>query len=301
MAENVVHEISHESSAVVGIPVLADIDEPIPPPTAINAENRLDLPTISVTKAPAPLPVALPTPRDILSESSPNSNHSSFDEDLESGRSAGMREVEREQPKLVSTSLRQQNPQLPTSYEDADSGESALAISSLSTAQSRSNSPSGTGRSTTLKADIPDFLADSAPVMDTQPISPSSPVSELVTISTSEPVVDADQVPDLAPQLDDADEHFDPNTTIRLVGGGGVSGIVSGIETEEPQSNDVEKDNDAASIASATSESVPKGGKTHKKTKSGLAGLKKLGNLGGLRKKDSNSSLKGTVTPPTAA
>ncbi|KAF9068681.1 hypothetical protein BDP27DRAFT_1265958 [Rhodocollybia butyracea] len=102
------------SAAEVAIPVLADVDdletaEVTTPtaktnPTAITRKAHPNLPTISITKPPIPLPVELPTPRDIVAlPSPPDSRHSSFDEDLESGRARGLSRKKVSAPRYVSS------------------------------------------------------------------------------------------------------------------------------------------------------------------------------------------------------
>lgn len=297
-------DATRESSAAVGIPVLADVDEPIPPPSAITTAHSntpnlpdmvqsppLDVPTISVTKVPAPRPVDLPMPHDIEPSSSQESNPSSFEEDLESGQRQGMREVSREATIVSASSSRRSKSQQPTSYENADASGSALAPSSPPTLSPLPTQPQ--------TAEIPDLLADSAPAMDTKPIEPSSPASVQSDLAVlQEPimetkVVDAPSTPEPEAQV----EEVDPDTTIRLVGGGGIAGIALPAEDEEVRT-DGETDTEVTSVTSATSESTAQnGGKKHKKTKSGLTGLKKLGNFGALRKRDSGSSTKGTSSP----
>ncbi|KAG6845708.1 hypothetical protein H0H87_004974 [Tephrocybe sp. NHM501043] len=285
-AEPQVHDITHESSTEVGIPILADVEETIPAPTVAPSldrrTNSAPLPTISVTRPPAPRPVELPQPLDILpdSDSPRGSPPSSFDSDLEAGRSAGMSEV----------SI------FPPSPRRANTNSDASASGSVT--RPRPASPSNTaGPSTSPKTDIPDLLADSAPVLNTKPIAPLS--------SAKANVADVAAIPMQELSLDDTkpvvtkedekvvEEEADPNTTIRLVGGGGVAGTVK-VEEEEEAVEDAEGvASDTVSISSTASEVTAKGGKTHKKTKSGLAGLKKLA-LG--RKRDSASSVKGAET-----
>lgn len=290
--------------------MLADVDEPIPPPSAIatthsNTPNLpdpvqsppLDVPTISVTKAPAPRPVDLPMPHDIEPSSSLESHTSSFDEDLESGRRQGMREVSREATMVSASSSRRSKSQQPTSHENADASGSALAPSSPPTPSPPPIQPQ--------TAEIPDLLADSAPAMDTKPIEPSSPASVQSDLAVlQEPIMDTKVVgaPSTSePEAEAQVEEADPNTTIRLVGGGGIAGIALPAEDEEVRT-DGETDTEVTSVTSAASESTTQNsGKKHKKTKSGLAGLKKLGNFGALRKRDSGSSTKGTSSPLSTA
>ncbi|KAL0571236.1 Cell wall assembly regulator [Marasmius crinis-equi] len=272
----------NQAAAEVAIPVLADTDVPGAditdhPPSPVEqapshkvspSESRKappNLPTISVTKPPVPLPVELPTPREINGlPSPPDSTHSSFEEDLEAGRKA-------------------REPTLP---------------------QSRSpTSPTNTVRQATSPVQGPlpasndqeDLLADSEPLQEITPITEtSSPLPPITDVPLSgEPgsiAVDSIEAK--------AEGEADPDVTIRLVGGGGSSGVVSDVAaddsenvTEELSTGETIKDTDTQSIHSVTSESGSgKEVKKHKKTKSGLAGLKKLGQLG--RKKDSVSSMK---------
>jgi hypothetical protein len=96
----------------------------------------------------------------------------------------------------------------------------------------------------------------------------------------AEPVIDKDEL--------------DSDATVRLVGGGGTVGIAPAVEEAAPRTDDTD-------VASITFESeTQKGQKKDKKTKSGLASLKKLGHLSGMRKRDSNNSIKVAVSPPTA-
>ncbi|KAF9009460.1 hypothetical protein BDQ17DRAFT_1274370 [Cyathus striatus] len=293
-------ELPQESAAEIPIPVLADAVEHIPPPTAtaLNTHRSLaskskpphNLPTISVSRPPAPLPVELPTPRDIA----PSSSLPSFEEDLETG----MREVSHEEASLVSASAPRRAQTI--AREISESSESAIPASSsavdvplVAAAPASPTDPlSGTMTSTTLTV-IPDLLADSAPALGTAPIEPSpspkvevSAIEQLLVPSTSQ------EIPVVAQEEEEQD--LDPDATIRLVGGGGLSGVVVPEPEHEPEAEtpaaNGKKDSDTQSLASITSDtSTKKSEKGHKKTKSGLAGLKKLG-LG--RKRDSTGSVK---------
>ncbi|KAG6864339.1 hypothetical protein C0991_010340 [Blastosporella zonata] len=268
-----VRDITHESITEVGIPILADVEDSIPAPSIAPSldrrTNSAPLPTISVTRPPRPRPVELPQLLDILpdSDTPPESSPSSFDTDLESGRSAGVREG------------------------------SHLPSQTTTTTRPRPTSPSYVnkpGPSTTppSKTDIPDLLADSAPALGTQPIASSSPT----TAQAVDPPVPVVPMQELHLEADVEGEEADPSTTIRLVGGGGVVGVTTRQEEEEGnvQAQEEETQDAEGVMSDATSETATKGGKTHKKTKSGLSGLKKL-NLGG-RKRDSVSSMKGAET-----
>jgi hypothetical protein len=300
------------SSTEDGVPVLADVNEPSPAPTVGTAVSSvtltgkrpapLDLAAVPGTRLPAPRPVELPTAHDIIPSPSPpdstnSSFHSSFEVDLESGRVQGMREVSRDNAKLVSSARRSQSLP-PTPPSDT-------AVVPVSYSPPLVSSQEVQGASSTI--DLPDLLTDSTPVVDLASIGPTSPTP-----------VDSESVPQLeavgdaassAPTGEDTAElivaspvidkdELDSDTTVRLVGGGGIAGIAPAVEEEALRTDDA----DVASITSATSESeAQKGQKKHKKTKSGLAGLKKLGHLGGMRKRDSNTSIKVTVSPPPTA
>jgi hypothetical protein len=155
------------------------------------------------------------------------------------------------------------------------------------------------------QVNVPDLLIDSTPTMDTKLIDPSSPTPT----HSDHPAALRDLIVEVSDNVSQegiaeptlgADEAK-PDTTIRLVGGGGLVGIAPVVE-EDGTRADNEAETDVASVASAASDSnANKGQKTHKKTKSGLAGLKKLGHLGGLRKRDSNNSMKVPVSPSLSA
>ncbi|KAG6874037.1 hypothetical protein C0995_006894 [Termitomyces sp. Mi166 len=276
-------DIRHESSVQVGIPILADVDTPIPAPTSVP--SSASLPAISVTHPPAPLPVELPQPLDILpeSESPPESTSSSFDDDLESGRSIGMRV--HEVSNLVS---RRPLPRENSNASSSGSTSALVAPPSTSTSPSHdTDGPSASPPVSRSKTDIPDLLA-----LDAEPIALSS--------STSVKAPDSSPIPIQELSLDDekkpaavADEGGQPDTTIRLLGGGGeVAGIVK--PKEELKKEEIQSGaGNGGDVASDTvsSEMAANDVKTHKKIKSGLAGLKKLG-LG--RKRDSASSAKAT-------
>ncbi|KAJ7118721.1 hypothetical protein C8R44DRAFT_789088 [Mycena epipterygia] len=273
------------------------ITEPLGPPAENNEKTNPNpglgvlLPSdaeVPITVPPAPLPVDLPTQSDIdilpSPTDSPRSSLSFHDDDLESGRGLGMREIS--QPPLVS----RRSPSPPPPQQNAQASGSAPPPST-----------------STPPAEIPDLLADSAPPMDAAPIVPSLPnaptaivlTPELVPVPVASPPLPA-EAPSTASESVQPEEEdaVDPDVTIRLVGGGGVAGVSAEDATPVPDGEvqtDGEVDTDAESVAdsvnSETADPAKKEKKKHKKTMSGLAGLKKLGNLG-LRKKDSTASVK---------
>lgn len=90
------------------------------------------------------------------------------------------------------------------------------------------------------------------------------------------------------------------DTTIRLVGGGGQTGVaespvVSSREEQEQPPMEATKDADVATIISSEPESQ-QDGKSHKRSKSSLASLKKFGQLGRTIKRDSVSTVKGMIS-----
>ncbi|KAJ7739683.1 hypothetical protein DFH07DRAFT_892361 [Mycena maculata] len=290
-------------NAGLGVLLPSDAEVPIPvvnvssedPTTPITTRGAL--PTISVTKPPAPLPVDLPTQNDIDTLPSPNdsptdSRRSSFhDDDLESGHAHGMREISQEPP-LASRRAPSSAP-----HQNAQASGSA-------------SPPSTASLTTSVPVPIiPDLLADSAPPMDAAPITPSPLNAPAAAILTPEPVAAPPPASESAP-AEPEEDAVDPDVTIRLVGGGGVAGVsaedvapaadvdalVDGVQTDGEVDTDVE----SVSSQTAPTDGTQKVKKPkHKKTLSGLAGLKKLGGLG-LRKKDSNASVKDAAAAAVA-
>ncbi|KAG6836747.1 hypothetical protein H0H93_003823 [Arthromyces matolae] len=276
-------DIRYESSVEVGIPILADIETPIPAPTTTppvgQPSNPAPLPTISVTRPPAPRPVDLPLPTDIIPVTPTSSTNSSFDEDLESGRSAGMREVSHLVPSPRTSPREDENAISNTTTQPSSTPTSISPEANLRFGQSSKNQP-----------DVADLLNDdSAPSLETKPIIPSSPSPSTNASQTPlQPMEelsleDENALPVPTPSDPSKEDTNDPTTTIRLVGGGGVVGLVEPEEDVQEETPDVASDAATSEPASAT---TTNGSKTHKKTKSSLAGLKKLG-LG--RKRDSGS------------
>ncbi|KAJ7445679.1 hypothetical protein B0H11DRAFT_2086345 [Mycena galericulata] len=271
------------------------ITEPLGPPEEETKEAAPPLPTISVTRPPAPLPVDLPTQNDIDIIPSPtDSRRSSFhDDDLESGRAQGMREIFQEPP------LSRRAPSSPP-YQNAQASGSTPPTSSSSLPP--------------VPAAIPDLLADSAPPMDASPITPSPPNGQVTTTILTPELVPAALPPPAeapaVPQSESASESaqpegedaVDPDVTIRLVGGGGIAGVSAEDAVLAPEGDipadggvqtDGEVDTDAESVSSQTAAADgPKKEKKHKKTMT--RGL-------GLRKKDSSASVKDAAAAAAVA
>jgi hypothetical protein len=136
---------------------------------------------------------------------------------------------------------------------------------------------------------VTDLLADSAPAMDAVPLQPSTPTNAVVDLEASE---SSENIVTSRPSQEDAQEPS--TTTIRLVGGGGSSGIVDTNLADNAVSDPAANVMSVAS--SAPGGSPPKKEKIHEKSKSSLSSLKKIANIGeGKRKKDSSSSIKETI------
>ncbi|KAF9484878.1 hypothetical protein BDN70DRAFT_871855 [Pholiota conissans] len=266
----------------VPIPLLNSIDDtPLQPkagPSKQHARSQQStpaLPTISVTKPPAPLPVALPTALDIVPVSSPESERF---EDIESGRIR-----ESEDMGLVSATRKTRNDKSPIRRETSEASASDL-----------------------LPPPTPPEPA-TTPLASTSSL-PQPIVADLLADEPLEILSNATQPPeDTSSSAFVLGDDTIPDTTIRLIGGGGQAGIASPAPEEleesaqpaEPAVAAVGQDSDVASVTSSAAEAGKMGGeKTHKKSKSSLA-LKRLSQLGGLRKKsDSISSAKEVVPPP---
>lgn len=256
--ETLVGIVVEESATEVAIPVVSTDTTTSPAGRRMPPAN---LPTISITKPPAPLPVDVPTPRDIAALPSPPDSTHSFEDDLESGHSPN--------------TMKQQDPTF-VSRRPADSAYASGSNPTTPTSKSFAS-----GRAPPSPPPEVDLLVDAEPVSAPAiEVSSSESASAIFTEEKNEP------------------EAEDPDVTIRLVGGGGMYGVADSNEEEDSSLPDSKADaNDATSVTSSTSESSVKNGgeKKHKKTKSGLSGLKGLGSLGGLRKKDSVSSAKEVV------
>lgn len=265
--------------AEIPIPILSSSSEHIPEPT-VNALNqppqsyaqggsspKAPIPTISVTKPPAPRPVTLPTTHDISSESS----LPEFDEDIETGVVNGMGDTG-ENFSLVTSEPVKSRSKSPIRRETSDASGSALPTSTP--LELASSTPS------VQTAIVPDLLAD----------------EPLVSISSP---TDFDDLKTPTQRTDpDAPHHSEvtPDTTIRLVGGGGQVGsaLEEAASQPEPETEAV-LDSDVQSVTSATSSDASKPGeKKHKKSKSSLA-LKRLSQFASKRS-DSTSSVKDTAS-----
>lgn len=255
-----------DSDAIVPIPVFTDLKLTEEPTDVIP---QPPVPAISITKPPVPLPVDLPTVNDVVSLPSPPDSLRSSNEDLEAGRGLGMRVIPTD---VVIVKV-------PPGHSPPAKVETLVeqVISTADDVHIETPPPS--------VENVTDLLADSAPAMNAVPLQPSTPTNVVIELEAprlSEPIVTS------RPSQEDAQE---PSTTIRLVGGGGSSGILDTNPTEDAVSGP------ATNVVSVTSSgpggSPPKKDKIHEKSKPSLSSLKKIANIGeGKRKKDSSSSIK---------
>ncbi|KAF6764838.1 hypothetical protein DFP72DRAFT_869399 [Ephemerocybe angulata] len=265
-----VADLPHESGVEVAIPVLT-VNDSEPPAQSVSTHRSRPsqaVPSISVSKPPAPRPVDVPTENDI---SPPESIHSPAEDDIEAGQTHGMREF-RDEPGLYAPVRRETSDTLPLSPPPPSFERSS---SKLATARSSSiPSPS--------PAVIPDLLEDSTSKIGTIPIQPST------STSSSQGQRSLDMT---APR-----EKGSPVPSIRLVGGS--SAPVRQAEEEEyieivPASTEdgadaqIAEAEAAAPAATVSPEADSK--PTHKKNKSSVASLKKLGRKS---RKDSSASVK---------
>lgn len=295
----VANPIDSEKSVEVAIPVLAETDD-----SGALSTPRPDVPTISVTtpppvttaKPPAPLPVDLPTARDFDAQppSPPDSVRRNYADDVESILPAAHPNKRNHQDNMS---------RLPTPPPSADDVRNVPARAST-TSPSASSSTAAEATLVEIGSPDPQELisytdAPASPSSTSVPPVISAPPS--VTPTPKQPLPASDTLvyasstspttTTTSPVDEDDDELDNPDTTIRLVGGGGKAGVMSDTQSDEEEvsptkevlPNGAADADDTASIKSVTSTSSK-----HKKTKSALGGLKKLG-LG--RKKDSVSSL----------
>lgn len=258
-----------DSDAIVPIPVFTDLKLTEEPTDVIP---QPPVPAISITKPPAPLPVDLPTVNDVVSLPSPPDSQRSSNEDLEAGRGVGMRAIPADVV-IVKVPPRHSPPakvetlvdQVISTADDVHIETPPLSVENVT-----------------------DLLADSAPAMDAVPLQPSTPTNAVVDLEASG---SSDAIVTSRLSQEDAQE---PSTTIRLIGGGGSSGIV------DTNLGDDAVSDPAANVISVTSSqpggSPPKKDRIHEKSKPSLSSLKKIANISeGKRKKDSSSSIKETI------
>jgi hypothetical protein len=268
-----------------------------PPKVQASASSsRQHMSTVSITKPPAPLPVDLPTPYDIL----PPSSQTSLEEDLESGNSLSMREISRgEDAALVSAG----NSPRPTAVSEvrpsrspASSRASPAPLAQTHPAESSDLVDASTPEP---KPPVQDLFADPDPVLETTPIEPTSPVTPKSTETILADRELAEQLhrvqtnpKPVVPHVGDPASSPEADVTVRLVGNGGSSG-----SSDAPLEADSEAGQSSTDSPSQTAMTSPepvarKDGRKHDRKMSSLTSLKKLGNLGSLLRRDSGSNLK---------
>lgn len=269
------------SGAEVPIPVVSEPEEiPLAGPSKLSEETHplnQPLPSIAITKPPAPQPVDLPSPDDIIAPI-PREPLASFDVDLERGPEASMDDNDHPLSSPTAPFVRVRSPPRQT---PPTKGPVEAALISLPSDHSE---------------ELP--AVSEATLIET--LSSSTAIADLLDGDTT--VVDIDEktlksahsgAPQLAEegskdsQINESKlNDVDVDTTIRLIGGGGIVGDVADLSVEEEEDNNHEQvTSDAAEVASITSltsndSTASRNQSRHSKKKSISAGLKKLGKFG---------------------
>ena len=275
------------SGTEVAIPVVGDdeketsaLDEsslPTPLGTVTNYSTRR-LPTISVTKPPAPMPVDLPSPSNLTPDDDEIRPAFPPQNDIEGNpvRQEFMSTVPLTAVPPRKARSRSPSPKLTLEIQTnlVDSPEEALKAVEI----------------VTSPVAVPDLLHEDATLV-------GSSEADAVLGSYSKAEDDSPVLID----AEDAPSNQEPETTIRLVGGGGVSGaaedslVADGVLVDEHEGEHADADaaDAAAEVASIKSVDSKASKKTHGRKKSSVsASLKKLGHLGGgKRKTDSAASV----------
>jgi len=231
----------------------------------------IPIPTISVTKPPAPMPVDLPTEHDIVPVDSLYT-HGDRENDLEAGVGMMMQEVE---PKVeIAAVARTQSPLTSPMLANSEFPEDAVLVPLPD--QGDSSSP----RSSSEHVGDVDLLSDEGVVLQ-------APVSGGESSAHGHSSSVGSSPEELIKSSESSDEDAPPSGTIRLVGGGGTHGKAE--DTPPAAEPELEEDNDLVeiesvhSVASIDSKKVKKG--KHKKGKSSISKV-----LGVKRKKGSVSN-----------
>lgn len=253
------------------IPVLTSESEEIQ--TNATAEGT-PIPTISVTKPPAPLPVDLPTEHDIVPVD-PVYTRGDRERDLEAGEGMMMQEIEHK-VEIVTVS-RTPSPRTSPMLANSDLTEDAVLVPLPDQGESSSRS------SVEHIGDV-DLLSDEGVVLQSTTSTGESPEHKHSEHEHSSSVSSPEQ---LIKNSESSEEGAPPDNTIRLVGGGGTQGKAE--ETAQEILPETKEDNDLVeiqSVKSVTSIDSKKAKKAkHKKQKSSVTKI-----LVGKRKKDSASS-----------
>lgn len=264
--------------------------------------SRQALPTISVTKAPLPRPVDLPTQDDIIvTVDSPLG-----EEDIEAARHIDVYEID-EPPSPI-----REIQSMPLQSTTTVAAAVPLPRSPIPRMLSTSPEPISTP-----PTKVSDLLENTEEVVLVEPATITTTVVEPVSVGVESSDVDApvlvkpiEESPVLVSSEDVLEEETPdttPSSTIRLIGGGGIAGLSEDTDVKVPlEDNDGEPElveielgptpTTPVSISNPAVEAVKADGKNEKK-KTGLsANLKRLSHLGNSkRKKDSAGSLKEVV------
>jgi len=271
--------VGNGSAAEVPIPVMAQTDESSPPLEVVTTEahNRIDIPTISITKPhpppppppPAPLPVNLPTEHDLPI---PDPYHHGPDDDVEIGQGM-MREIGSE---LESVSVKPRPPSNPSPTQNPPYNEDAVLVSLPVDPPQPLPSPS--------HQEI-DLLTDEEVVLEMPSLAESgskeSPLPDELTIPETHPkhVADANGIPDKEQDM-----------MIRLVGGGGTQGLIDDDQDKVDDSDGELVEVQPVSLVTHNHSTAETSSKHEKKRSSISSGLKKFGNIGGGKRKKATSA-----------
>ena len=254
---------------------MAEDDQPTPLANSTNRElySSRPIPTISVTKPPLPLPVNLPTEDDIVTPV--DVENQAVMQDLEAGIGVMMDEIEH-------TSAAAHVTPPPVLSRSPSTGLREAATIPLPS--SPTPREVGTSSPNPLTSPAANLLEDPAPTLPTPPIVPS-------ISTTPQPEEKHEDDSPVLVSTDDVEEDL-PQATVRIVGGAIGQPLPAGPTSEDLSS-------DGVLVASAHEEEPPSppaetaAPKKHEKKSSISSNLKKIGNLGGgKRKKDSVSSVK---------
>lgn len=259
----------HGSGAEVPIPVLTTESEDIQ--THPTAEG-VPIPTISVTKPPAPLPVDLPTEHDIVPVDTVYT-HGDREQDLEAGVGMMMQEIEHK-VEVVTVS---RTPPPPASPMLANSEFTEDAV--LVPLPDHPDSPSPSS-SVEHVGDV-DLLSDEGVVLQ-------APISADKSSEHGHSSSAGSSPEELIRGSESSEEDALPDDTIRLVGGGGTQGKAEhtplDAQPEPEEDNDLVEIESVHSVASIDSKKAKKA--KHKKEKKSIPKM-----LGGKRKKDTASNV----------
>jgi hypothetical protein len=328
-------------------------------PTELPKKREV-LPAISITKPPAPLPVGLPTPQDIAPlPSPPESLH--FDDDLEAGRGHGaelsMSTLSRDEDLgFVTATRRTGKSKSPIQRESSDTTASSLPLPPTPPGDLKTDSLFSNSNMNTLPIvapvpvqaaltakDVPDLLTDPTPgalEIDSAPTLKPSPSLSSFSTGSRTPQMEKEtnmNFPTGSSSKGTEEETFavvEPVSTIRLIGGGGQSGVsqspvkvtaeeitldhhtdsssphsthfylkdlseITPVATSMSTPMSTPPATESAASGPETSDATPvvAGKKGHKKSKGSLVSLKRfsVGALG--KKKDSASSVKDVLSP----